>query len=55
LSTLLIIKFYARSPVTNQVSVAILIQVATEFATRSFGAVDVDPVERIVVVPEVTA
>jgi hypothetical protein len=55
LSALLFIKFYARSPVTNHLSVSILMAVATEFATRSFGDVDVAPVDKIVVVPGVTA
>jgi hypothetical protein len=36
-------------------SVAIFTQEATELTTRSFGAVEVAPVERTVVVPEVTA
>jgi hypothetical protein len=37
------------------VSVAILMQEATELTTRSLGAAEVAPVERTVVVPEVTA
>jgi len=43
------------SPTTNHVSVAILIQVAAEFTTLNLGAVEVAPVERIVVVQGVTA
>jgi hypothetical protein len=40
---------------TIHVSVANFTQVAVELATRSLGPVDVAPVERIVVVPGVTA
>ena len=48
-------EFKAISPVTSQVSVAILMQEATELTTRSFGAVLVAPVLRTVVVPLDTA
>jgi hypothetical protein len=48
-------RHYATSPVTNQLSVAILIAVATELATRNLGDAEVVPVDAIVVVPGVTA
>lgn len=43
------------SPTTNQVSVATLMHDAAEYRFLSMGAVDVAPVDVIVVVPEVTA
>ncbi len=39
----------------NHVSVATLIHEAAEYLARSFGAVEVPPVEVMVVVPDVTA
>lgn len=55
MSTFNLRKYYEISPTTNHVSVAILIAVATELAVRSFGAVLVPPVLRIVVVAGVAA
>jgi hypothetical protein len=43
------------SPITIHVSVAIFTHVAVEFATRNLGAVLVQPVLKIVVVPDVVA
>lgn len=43
------------SPATIQVSVRIFMQVAVELTALNFGAIEEAPVERIVVVPDVTA
>jgi hypothetical protein len=47
--------FYDKSPTISQVSVATFTQEAAENWTLNYGAVDVPPVEEMVVVPDVTA